>query len=368
MRILTQRPEPDIAGFVQGVKTNTPFDRVHFVELFLDQEVLRYVLEQHLGGQWVSPLPDDIESQKAYWRNHVHVWHRLGYDYVRMSPMGNDRLRFPTQRNLVEDTAALKRQQRAWTNEGTGPISTWEEFEKYPWPSVEKLNLEVFEYVSEILPDGMGLFVCPSSGVLEIPINDLLGYQNLCFLMYDNPELVKAVFDRVGNTILSWYRQVVGLDKLVGFFQGDDMGFKTSTMMPPDFLREHVLSYHGRFVQLAHNHDLVYFLHACGNLSTIMPDLVEQVGIDGKHSFEDAIEPVEDFQQRYGDRVTPLGGIDVDRLCRMDEASLRDHVASVLDACMPRGPYALGSGNTVTNYVSIDNYLAMLDEGLSWRR
>jgi uroporphyrinogen decarboxylase len=177
---------------------------------------------------------------------------------------------------------------------------------------------------------------------------------------------VRAVFDRVGEILLSWYKQLVGLDRLVGFFQGDDMGFKTATLLPPDFLREHVLPHHRRLAELAHDHDLLYFLHACGNLDSITPDLIDDVGVDGKHSFEDEIEPVTVFQQKYGDKVTPLGGIDVDRLCRANEADLREHVAKVLDNCMPKGPYALGSGNTVTNYVRIENYLAMLDEGLAW--
>lgn len=33
---------------------------------------------------------------------------------------------------------------------------------------------------------------------------------------------------------------------------------------------------------------------------------------------------------------------------------------------MPGGRYALGSGNSVANYVPVQNYLAMLDEGYHW--
>ena len=367
MRVFKEPPKPDITSFVQGIKNQTPFTRVHFVELFLDQEVMEYISENHLGGKWVKPRADDIQSQEAYWDNHIEVWYRLGYDYIRMNPLGEaDGLRFPNKRHKTADTAQLSRQERSWTEQDTGLISSWEEFDAYPWPRTDRLNLEVFEYVAEQIPEGMGIFICPASGILEISMHDLLGYKNLCYLMYDNPELVKAVFDRVGEILLSWYRQLIGLDNLVGFFQGDDMGFKTATMLPPDFLREHVLPHHKRLADLAHSHNLLYFLHACGNLDAIMPDLINDVGIDGKHSFEDEIEPVTVFQQKYGDKVTPLGGIDVDRLCRASEADIREHVAAVLDTCMPRGPYALGSGNTVTNYVRVENYLAMLDEGLAW--
>ena len=48
------------------------------------------------------------------------------------------------------------------------------------------------------------------------------------------------------------------------------------------------------------------FLHSCGNLAGIMDELIDEVKIDGKHSFEDAIIPAEEFQRKYGDRVTVL--------------------------------------------------------------
>ena len=97
-----------------------------------------------------------------------------------------------------------------------------------------------------------------------------------------------------------------------------------------------------------------------------MPDLLDDVRIDGKHSFEDTIEKVTDAKERYGDRVALLGGIDVDFLCRASEDEIRKRVRNTLDKCMPGGGYCLGSGNTVANYVPLDNYLAMLDEGRQW--
>jgi len=33
---------------------------------------------------------------------------------------------------------------------------------------------------------------------------------------------------------------------------------------------------------------------------------------------------------------------------------------------MPGGGYALGSGNSITNYIPVENYLIMLDEGAKW--
>jgi uroporphyrinogen decarboxylase len=93
-----------------------------------------------------------------------------------------------------------------------------------------------------------------------------------------------------------------------------------------------------------------------------MPDLIETVGIDGKHSFEDAIIPVAEFHARYGDRIAVLGGIDVDILARGTPDDVRARVRQTIAACAPRGRYAVGSGNSIPSYVPVENYLAMLDE------
>jgi uroporphyrinogen decarboxylase len=50
-------------------------------------------------------------------------------------------------------------------------------------------------------------------------------------------------------------------------------------------------------------------------------------------------------------------------MCRGDEKTIRARVREILDACMPGGGYCLGTGNSVANYIPLDNYLIMLDEG-----
>ena len=100
----------------------------------------------------------------------------------------------------------------------------------------------------------------------------------------------------------------------IGLFPGDDMGFRTATLVSPKALRTYTLPWHKRFAAMAHERGLVYCLHSCGNLATIMEDLIDDVKIDAKHSYEDVIIPVEDFQARYGSRIGVIGGLDVDRL------------------------------------------------------
>ena len=356
-------PSPDYKWFERVIRGEEIPKRPPFVELFLDQEVLEEIVSNYLDRQWV-PLSPNRDERRKYWDNYIEAYYRLGYDFVWI----DGRVNFPSKTRKAEDTAGLSRGTRHWDEEGAGAITSWAEFEAYPWPSMTSFDLWDIEYVSGHLYEGMGMFVFPCRGFLEVPLEIIFGYETFAMSLYDEPELVEAVCKRVGETIMAFYRQVVGADRLMGFFPGDDMGFRSATLIAPADLRRLILPWHKQAASLAHENGLLYMLHSCGQLESIMEDLIEDVKIDAKHSFEDAIIPVDEFKAQYGNRIAVLGGIDIDKLCRMPEADLRRHVRQVLERCMPGGRYALGSGNSVANYIPVTNYLAMLDEGYRFGR
>jgi uroporphyrinogen decarboxylase len=108
-------------------------------------------------------------------------------------------------------------------------------------------------------------------------------------------------------------------------------------------------------------------LHTCGNVYGVMDDLIA-LGIDAKHSFEDKIMPVEEVYKKWGDKVALIGGVDMDLVAQGPEAAIRKRTREVLDACAPKGHYVLGTGNSVANYLPLQNYQAMLDEGRKWNK
>jgi uroporphyrinogen decarboxylase len=128
-------------------------------------------------------------------------------------------------------------------------------------------------------------------------------------------------------------------------------------------MRHYVFPQQKRLVEIVHSRGKPFLLHACGDLGAVMDDLID-IGIDGKHSFEDTFLPVTEAKRLYGNRISILGGVDVDFLCRASEAEVRAYTRQVLEKCMPDGGYALGTGNSVANYIPVRNYLAMLDEGM----
>ncbi len=352
-----EKPKPDGKAFIDimmGRRSGKP----PLVEYLVDDVLMRPIVSELLGRHWINPQ-GDRQTLEAYLDNFIEFWCRLGYDFVRYEQdMG-----FQVNNLYTPDTAPEAHKLRSWADQHKGVISNWEDFEKYPWPEVSKVDFFAYEYINNHLPEGMGLIVSHGGGIYE-HLSSMMSYEGLCLAVYDQPDLVQAMSERIGSLMVAYYRHLLDLDRVICLFQGDDMGFRSGTLLAPQHLRQYSLVWHKQFAGMAHQHNKPYFLHSCGNVNRIMPDLINEVGIDGKHSFEDAIIPVEDFQLQYGNEIAVLGGVDVHRLTTGTEAEVRQRTRFLIETCGARGRYAIGSGNSIPSYIPLNNYLAMVDEAL----
>lgn len=347
------KPDPDFSRLRKALLRQGEPDRVPFYELFADWEIMTAIFDNmELVDQKYRRQVEAIENKM------IRFYYMLGYDYV---PAGAG-ISLPRDNVMsTDDTADLSRGQRTWVDEHHGVIETRDDFEKYPWPTPNSIDYSHIENLSRELPDGM-MAIGSTSGVLE-NVTWLMGYEILSFALYDDPDLVKDMFDKIGGILLAAHSTMAQMEGVGALVLGDDMGFKTATMISAEHLREYVFPWQKRLVEAAHAYDKPFILHACGNLEEVMDDLIDDVGIDAKHSYEDVIMPVTDAKKLYGDKISILGGIDVDFLCKASTDDVRKYVRHVLNECAEGGGYCLGTGNSVANYIKVENYLTMLDEG-----
>lgn len=357
---LLPRPTPDFDALVRILAGEQTPRRVPLIELSIDGEVLQAIHARYRQEPWV-PLTDDTKA--AYCKQIVTLYAQLGYDCAPVWGQWENNPEPP--RICVADTAALSRGERAWVGGGRGLIPSWEAFERFPWGRLTP-KVADYELMAQYLPGGMRVVLVTT--VFQYVMEVLLGYEGLFTLLYDDPDLVAQVFEGWGGAVYDFYAALIDADAVGAIFHADDLGFKTGPLMSPDAFQRLVFPWLKKYADLAHAHGKPFWLHSCGNLYTppLIEDLIETVAIDGLHSFQDVILPVADFKARYGDRVATLGGVDMDRLARLDEEALRAYVRGILDACMPGGRFALGSGNTVANYIPLENYAIMLDESRRW--
>lgn len=352
--------QPNYEEFLSVLRREKTPSRAYFAELFLDDEIIEAV-DKFFGISQDFKKDDPDYELKRF----IAIHRFLGYDYITCSVEGAE---MDYIYHNVSDTEGeqVRSVGREWMEEGTGPISSWEDFEKYSWPDVKNFTTKKLERLSQIIPDDM--CICGRGGHFCENIVWLFGYENLCYKLFDDRKLIEAVIEKVTEIEVESWKLMLQFDKVKMMFASDDLGFKTGLMISPDDTREFVLPGHKKLAELAHDAGRVQLLHACGKKDDIYEDLIEDVKLDAIHSFEDTIEFVTDAKKIRGDRISLLGGIDMDFLCRSNEEAIRTRVLETLDICLPGGGYALGTGNTVANYIPLKNYLAMMDEGRLYSR
>jgi len=242
-------------------------------------------------------------------------------------------------------------------NEG-GLIVDEETFEAYPWPDPDAGDYDQVKDAAASLAPGMKFVAFCPSGVLE-NLTEIVGFEDMCFLLADEPELVHRIVDAIGQRLLRFYERLLEYPEVGACVVNDDWGFKTQTMLSPAQMREFIFPWHRRIVALIHQAGRPAILHSCGNLEAVWDDLIDDLGYDGKHSYEDSILPIEEAYETYAERIALVGGIDMDFLCRSEPAAIYERGKAMLERVEGRGGYALGSGNSIPNYVPAENYLAL---------
>jgi len=355
------QPEPDFSRLRKVLLRQGEPDRIPFIEVYINIPVMEFILDRKFPDLAIRDLDQDRDLREKWWDLRIEFMYRMGFDYVPVTFACPWSGRIE-KRLVAKDTAELSTGERSWANESEGVINSWEDFNNYPWPKVEDIDYSSLEYVARNLPEGMKIMGYGGGWFME-GLMGLMGIVPLSYALADTPDLVAAVSDKLTELAVAGFGAMAEMDAVGALWLGDDMGFNTATLISPDDLRRYVFPGQKKLVDIAHAHDLPFCLHACGNLEQVMDDLIDDVGIDAKHSFEDVFLPVIEAKKRYGDRIAILGGVDVDVLSRSSEQQVREYTRRVLCECGPGGGYALGSGNSWPGYIKTENYLAMMDEG-----
>ncbi len=248
----------------------------------------------------------------------------------------------------------------------TGYIDSMERYLSYPFEEAVRIYIERsaprFDALRACMPKGMKAVGGVGNGVFEI-VQDLCGFENLCILKYEEPEIFEGIFRKAGDMLVqiwTWFLREYGDIYCVARF-GDDLGYKTGTLLSPQDIREYILPQYRRVISLIHEAGLPFLLHSCGNIFEVMPDIIA-CGIDAKHSNEDQIADMEEWVRKYGDKIGNFGGIDTDHLVRMDNILLEKEVSRIYALAEKKaGGFAIGSGNSIPDYVDCEKYLLMID-------
>lgn len=329
--------QPDKRNLLSVLKGECP-KRPTLFELFLNDRIYWDVTQD---------LQYDPGDPYARQKRIVDACCRLGYDCVSLY---GARVRFSVRK--VDKHGASSVSQNVIT------IGDRDDFEAYQWPDVDAADFVRMDAIGKHLPDGMGYIVYGPGGVEETLV-ELVGYENLCYMLADEPELVEEIVEAIGTRLVRYYEICAANPYVDALIYNDDWGFNTQTLLPPRTLRALVFPWVNRIVDVIKANGKPVILHSCGNILKVMEDIITDMRFDAKHSYQDSILPVEEFYERYHDRIAVLGGMDVDFIIRSKPEQVYARACAMLERVKDRGGYALGSGNSIPEYVPTEQYLAM---------
>lgn len=336
--------EPDYRNVVLAARNIEP-PRLPLYEHIISLSVLETIS----GTPFAELYNGDATDKREFFRAYAGFLRDHGYDIVPYEFCITD---------ILPGGGALGKH-------AEGAIKSRDDFEKYPWAELTDRFTEAsrpyFDALRDSMPPGMKAVGGPGNGVFEC-VQDLTGYIDLCYMRSDDPELYEDMFSAIGAMMTRiWERFVREYSDVYCVYRfGDDLGFATGTLLPPNDIKKLIIPWYGKIARLAHSAGRPFLLHSCGKIFDVMEDIIA-AGIDAKHSNEDKIAPFPEWVKRYGDRIGNFGGIDMDCLCELNRKSMDEYITNVVVRCTGHGGFAFGTGNSIADYVPPEGYLNMIE-------
>jgi len=321
-------------------------DAVPILELGIAPQIKEAIL-----GRPIASVLDDIAFMES-----------MGYDFVKVQPG----IQFRLNRQKAHEAPKAEYNNapdRAWAGAGGALISTWEEFEAYPWPTADDVSYANFEKAAANLPEGMGII--GQYGDMFTMTWELMGFDEFSMAMVEDPELVDAIMGKVGDLIVGMFRNMASAPGIAALWYSDDIAFTSGLMVSPTWLRSHFFPRLKTIGDYAKEAGVPLIYHTDGVLYSILDDIMG-AGVNALHPIEPLAMDIVELKDRVRDRLCLCGNIDVDLLARGTPEQVSALVRKRLDQLGNRGGYALGSSNSVPDYAKLANYVAMVQTALEY--
>jgi len=188
-------------------------------------------------------------------------------------------------------------------------------------------------------------------------LREWCGFENLCMLTIDDPELVNdmAIFwtDFI-NEMLDRIMPNVSIDSIV---INEDMAYKAHSMISPAMTRQFILPAYLQWVPKIKSYGCkVIEIDSDGCVDELIPIWID-AGINACSPCEVAAHcDIIEYRRKYGDKIAYLQGIDK-RIMARGGQELEDHINSIVPELFKKGGFIPGCDHGVPPDISWDNYL-----------
>ncbi|MHB1417435.1 MAG: uroporphyrinogen decarboxylase family protein [Chloroflexota bacterium] len=313
--------------------------------------------KERILGYPIRDLADEVAfwSQAGY--NHVPLQQGLQQtDLIKRQAMHH------IDANYAVDNSDV--QGRDWASGAAGIVTTMAEFESLKWPDPDALDYSKFEQISSVLPPNMK--VVAQLGKIFSCVWWLMGLEGLSMALVDEPDLVPRLFEKVGKFQYRVMENMLQFDCVGAIWHADDIAYSTQLMVSPRLLRAHHFPWYKEMNRLAHDKGRLVIYHSDGALQEVMEDIID-CDFDGLNPIEPKAMDINEVKAQYGSRIAIIGNIDLGyTLTRGTPEETRAEVRQRIHDLAPGGGYAVGSSNSIPEYVPLANFNAMREAAMEF--
>ncbi|MHB1376071.1 MAG: uroporphyrinogen decarboxylase family protein [Candidatus Humimicrobiaceae bacterium] len=233
---------------------------------------------------------------------------------------------------------------------------------EYPLPVLKKEHYKFFKNDIEFIKSNNKICSDYSGSFYEWSYY-LRGREKIYYDYYDNPEIIKLIIEKVAFFVedLSMKNINAGVDILCFY---DDLGSQNGLQISPEIFRKFYKPYYKNLWQKIKSdyNDKYIFLHSCGNIAEIIPDLIE-CGLDILHPIQPETMNIYDIVREYKDDLVFWGTMSNQKT--FPSGSREDIIKEVKDRVSNIGSQSgliLGSSNTLGKDVPIENINYFVEE------
>ncbi|MHC4562989.1 MAG: uroporphyrinogen decarboxylase family protein [Planctomycetota bacterium] len=191
----------------------------------------------------------------------------------------------------------------------------------------------------------------------------LRGMENILCDFYEHPKAMHKLMDALCDFHETVIRRAGKELKLDAINTTDDIGMQTGPMFSPAIFKEFFKPRYKRLIDAAHDHNMHFCLHTCGDVTLFMEDFIE-IGLDVIHPIQKYTMDEREVAAKYGGRIAVWAGMDVQQILPWGApADVRKEVRFMIDTYdRSDGGCMITAGNGITPDNPIENLRAFFDE------
>ena len=245
---------------------------------------------------------------------------------------------------------------------------TEKDIDALPWDDIEDEDIAfVVRQAREVREKSDRASLVIFGGNILESGNGAFGFQNFMYHLAANPSLVCHYYDRLTDLYLRRLKKflpaVEGLVDIIAV--GDDLGGQSGPLVSPEMYRRMIKPCHARVYGYLRSHSSAYlFLHSCGSIAALIPDLIE-TGVQILNPIQTSARDMEPatLKRRWGKELVFWGGgCDTQRvLPHGTPEQVRRDVRERMATFKPGGGFVFTQIHNILAGVPPENIAAMFD-------